>query len=174
MSHLFNLRVSVPLWLIRFDDVDFPSASAIMGPFVLSKDFLFRNLLVFAGAGLGGVARYGVGLLLNSSPGLFPWSTFLVNLSGCFAIGVLMDLFKNRGVLTPHHRLFLVMGVLGGYTTFSSFGYETDVLLRAGHPGLALAYALSSVILGLAAVRAGRAAVRPFFRTEAEAAKGAP
>lgn len=121
---------------------------------------LLRNLLVFAGAGLGGAARYGVGLLFDPSTGLFPWSTFLVNLSGCFAIGVLVDLFKSRGVLTPHPRLFLVMGVLGGYTTFSSFGFETDVLLRAGHAGLALAYSLSSVVLGLAAVGVGRAAVR--------------
>ena len=131
---------------------------------------LYRNLLVFAGAGLGGAARYGMGLLLAPSSSLFPWSTFLVNVSGCFAMGVLMDLFKNRGVLTPHQRLFLVMGVLGGYTTFSSFGYETDLLLCSGRAGLAIAYALSSVLLGLAAVWAGRAAVRPFFRT----ARGAP
>ena len=120
-----------------------------------------RCLLVFIGAGLGGCARYGLGLAitpLSNSP--FPWATFLINVTGCFAMGALMYLFTDRGLLTPNHRLFLMVGVLGGYTTFSSFGYEVDQLMRGGNPGLELLYALLSVTFGLIAVVAGRKAVQ--------------
>jgi CrcB protein len=126
---------------------------------------LKKNLLVFIGAGLGGVARFGVGLLAGHvAPGPFPWGTFLINVSGCFAMGGLMYLFKERGVLTPHHRLFLMVGVLGGYTTFSSFGYESDALRRLGRPGLELAYVGSSAVFGLAAVWAGRVLAKALDR----------
>lgn len=118
---------------------------------------LKKNLLVFAGAGLGGLARYAAGLLADSlAPGPFPWGTFAVNVTGCFAMGGLMYLFKDRGLLAPGHRLFLMVGLLGGYTTFSSFGYESDALMRQGPPALEALYAAASVLSGLAAVWAGR------------------
>jgi CrcB protein len=131
----------------------------------MTGDLLKKNLLVFVGAGLGGAARYGAGLLIGHfAAGPFPWGTFLVNVTGCFAMGGLMYLFKDRGRLTPNHRLFLMVGILGGYTTFSSFGYESDSLMRQGHPALEAAYAMASAIFGLASVWAGRAATKAFER----------
>jgi CrcB protein len=131
----------------------------------MTRGLLKKNLLVFVGAGLGGVARYAAGFLAGALvPGPFPWGTFAVNVTGCFAMGGLMYLFRDRGLLGPGHRLFLMVGLLGGYTTFSSFGYESDALLRQGHMGLEIVYAAASALFGLAAVRAGRAGVRGLER----------
>jgi CrcB protein len=127
----------------------------------MNRGLLFRNILVFVGAGLGGAARYGLGLLIGRFvPGPFPWGTFVINVSGCFVMGSLMYLFKDRGLLSPHHRLFLMVGILGGYTTFSSFGYESHALMMRSHPLVELSYALFSMILGIAAVWAGRGLTR--------------
>jgi CrcB protein len=123
----------------------------------MTNGLLKKNLLVFIGAGLGGAARYGLGLLIvQFAPGPFPWGTFVINVTGCFAMGGLMYLFRERGLLSPNHRLFLMVGILGGYTTFSSFGYESDALMRKSHADAELAYALLSMVLGVAAVWAGR------------------
>ena len=119
---------------------------------------MLKGLLVFLGAGLGGVARWGVGEAVHRwISRSFPWGTLAVNVTGCFAMGGLMYLFAERGVLGPNQRLFLMVGVLGGYTTFSSFGHEFDALLRERGGGPAFAYAAASVVLSLAAVAAGRA-----------------
>lgn len=89
-------------------------------------------LLVALGGGLGAVARYGVGGLVHRSAALsgFPFGTLTVNLLGCLLIGLGAGLADARGVIGPEARLFLFVGVLGGFTTFSSFGYETVALLR--------------------------------------------
>jgi CrcB protein len=115
-----------------------------------------RTLLVGAGGFVGASLRYQLGGLVHRivSPE-FPWGTFLVNASGCFAIGVLAILAEERGPLGPAGRLFLLVGVLGGYTTFSTFGYETFTLAREGSYALAAANAAGQVLFGLVAVWAG-------------------
>jgi len=85
----------------------------------------------------------------------FPWGTLLVNVTGCFAIGFLAALADERGPLGPTGRLFWMVGVLGGFTTFSTFGYETFALAREGSHALALGNTLAQIVLGLGAVWAG-------------------
>jgi CrcB protein len=120
-----------------------------------------RTLVVGAGGFLGASARYALGGLVYrlASPS-FPWATLLVNVSGCFAIGLLAVLAGERGPVGPTGRLFWMVGVLGGYTTFSSFGYETLSLAREGSYTLAAASAVGQVVLGLTAVWAGAVVAR--------------
>jgi CrcB protein len=107
---------------------------------------------VFLGAGIGGVLRYAVALwVARRFSTHFPVATFLVNTTGCLLIGVATPLVAHR----EPARLLLVVGVLGGYTTFSTFGLETYRAIRDGMAGLALLYATGSVLAGLAAVWLG-------------------
>src|SRR5262245_44380660 len=112
--------------------------------------------LLFAGGGAGSMLRYAVGLWVEArvGPG-FPWGTFAVNVSGCFLIGVLATLADERAWITPAARLALVTGVLGGFTTFSTFGLETWELVEDGRAWLAAVNAAASVGLGLIAVVVG-------------------
>jgi CrcB protein len=120
-----------------------------------------RWLAVFAGGGLGALCRYGLaGWVQDATGSFFPWGTFVVNASGCLAIGVVATLLEERSLLGPTWRLFLLVGVLGGYTTFSSFGLETLRLLESGDWLRAAANAAGSVVLGIAAVVGGAALVR--------------
>jgi CrcB protein len=117
---------------------------------------LDKLLVVLAGAGLGGVARYAAGTwIMAKYGGRFPLGTFLINVSGSFLIGILMTLFTERLDPHPNWRLFLVVGILGGYTTFSSFEYETYQAVRAGEHWMGLLYVASSVLLGYAGVWLG-------------------
>lgn len=93
-------------------------------------------LLVAAGGAFGSVVRYGVAGLLDRAN--FPWGTFAINLTGTFLLAALYFSFLGRGGLDPGARTFLFIGVFGGYTTFSTFGLETVLLLRSGSPILAL------------------------------------
>jgi fluoride exporter len=123
---------------------------------------LDRYLVVLAGAGLGGLARYALGTwIMTRSGGRFPLGTFLINISGSFFIGLLMTLLTERMQPHPNWRLFLVVGCLGGYTTFSSFEYETLQSVRDGERWMGLLYVTGSVLFGymavwLGAVLAGR------------------
>jgi len=126
---------------------------------------LDRYFVVLAGAGLGGLARYAAGTwIMAKYGGRFPLGTFIINVTGSFLIGLLMILLTERLNPHPNWRLFLVVGVLGGYTTFSSFEYETFQSVRDGANWLAALYALASVGVGylgvwlgaLLALRAGR------------------
>lgn len=115
-----------------------------------------RYLAVMMGAALGGVARYVIGLaVMQRFGGRFPLGTLVVNVSGCFIIGVIATILTERLDLNPNWRLFLVTGLLGGYTTFSSFGYETYQLARMGAPVVGLLNVAASVVLGYAAVWLG-------------------
>jgi CrcB protein len=117
-----------------------------------------RNLLlVGAGGFLGAIARYGVsGLVLHSSgASRFPLGTLVVNVSGCLMIGVLAALAESTTLLTPGTRLLLITGVLGGYTTFSAFAFESYTLGRgpgltwvAVNIGAQVALGIVAVILG--------------------------
>jgi CrcB protein len=113
-------------------------------------------VLLFVGGGIGAMLRFGVALVVAQRlPGVFPWGTLVVNVVGCFAIGVLATLADEGELFSPMARLFLVGGLLGGFTTFSTFGMETLQLVETRELGLALAYGLGSVALGLVAVGLG-------------------
>jgi len=121
-----------------------------------------RYLVVLAGAGLGGLARYVAGTwIMAKYGGRFPLGTFIINVTGSFLIGVLMTLFTERLAPHPNWRLFLVVGILGGYTTFSSFEYETLQAVRDGARWMSMLYVTGSVAFGyfgvwLGAMLAGR------------------
>ena len=120
-----------------------------------------RWIAIFLGGGLGALARYELGgLVQRSAGGFFPWGTLVVNATGCLAIGVLATLLEERSSLGPTWRLFLLVGVLGGYTTFSSFGLETWRLVESGDWLRAAGNAGGSVAIGLAAVAGGVAIAR--------------
>ena len=107
-------------------------------------------LLVFAGGGIGAAARYWLsGLVYQRLGSEFPSGTLLVNVIGCLLIGFLMSLFEERFVLYPSLRIFLTIGILGGFTTFSSFSFETMALLRDGEVLYASANILLSVVMCL-------------------------
>jgi len=121
-----------------------------------------RTLLVGLGGFLGSVARYALGgwLARMKSGWAFPVETLVINVTGCLVIGFLAGLAETRGVFTGASRAFLFIGVLGGYTTFSTFGYETFQLLRDGQLGPALLSSSLQLGLGLGAVWAGEMLAR--------------
>jgi CrcB protein len=117
---------------------------------------LERYLVVLAGAGLGGLARYAAGTwIMEKYGGRFPLGTFVINVTGSFLIGVLMTLLTGRSAPHPYWRLFLVVGILGGYTTFSSFEYEAFQAVRGGAPWMGILYVTGSVALGYLGVWLG-------------------
>jgi CrcB protein len=117
---------------------------------------LDKYLVVLAGAGLGGLARYVAGTwIMAKYGGRFPLGTFVINITGAFLIGVLMTLLTGRFHPHPNWRLFLVVGILGGYTTFSSFEYEAFQAVRDGERWLGLLYVGGSVVLGYLGVWLG-------------------
>ncbi len=114
-------------------------------------------LWIFLGSGLGGVLRYLTSVTVQKliSPLTYPAGTFLVNMIGCLLIGFIAQLSESRGVFSSEMRIFLMVGILGGFTTFSSFGYETIQLIADGEYLLAAANALGQVVLGLIMVWLG-------------------
>jgi fluoride exporter len=114
------------------------------------------TVAVAIGGALGAVCRYGLDRLIERrSFAVFPWSTFAVNLSGCFLIGLVVAALVDRPHTPAWLRIGLVMGVLGGYTTFSTFAQETLDLIEESHLSLASAYTAGSVVIGVVAVLAG-------------------
>lgn len=115
---------------------------------------------------MGSVLRYLVaGWVQESSRSVsFPYGTLVVNIAGCLLIGALSYLADARGLLTAEVRLFLFVGVLGGFTTFSTFGLETLNLLRDGELLVAIFNVSANVVLCLAAVWAGRAGAIAIWR----------
>jgi CrcB protein len=112
--------------------------------------------MVLAGGGTGALARYLAGLaIMGRFGGRFPLGTLVINVSGSFLIGLLMTLLTERLQPHPNWRLLLVVGFLGGYTTFSSFEWETYAAVRDGGRWTGLLNVVSSVILGYAAVWLG-------------------
>ncbi|OCP18705.1 MULTISPECIES: fluoride efflux transporter CrcB [unclassified Ensifer] len=118
-------------------------------------------LLVGAGGAIGSMARYLLGLwtLRRWGPG-FPWGTLSVNITGSFLIGLLAELIMRKFGASAEMRLFLITGVLGGYTTFSAFSLDAIMLLERGEVALAFGYVAASVLLSILAVFAGLALMR--------------
>lgn len=115
-----------------------------------------KYIFVMLGGALGAVSRFIVGtFVLKFYSALFPLGTFLINVTGSFLIGLFMMLFLNRPAAGANWRLFLVTGILGGYTTFSTFEWETFTALRGGAGAVAVLNILLSVGFGLAAVWIG-------------------
>lgn len=114
-----------------------------------------RVLLVALGGALGASTRYLLGMWIQTRVGSdFPWGTFIINITGSFLIGFVLGLV-NAGTLSAEARLFLAVGVLGGYTTFSSFSYETLKLLADGNIQAFLFNAIGQLVAGLLAVYLG-------------------
>ena len=118
----------------------------------------FFVFLVFVGGGIGSVCRYAMATALQKGlPGPFPVGTFTVNLLGCFVIGLVGALGLERAAISPEARLFIMVGILGGFTTFSSFAWESLGLLTVRDLLRASLYVGGSVFLGLLGAFLGRA-----------------
>jgi fluoride exporter len=122
---------------------------------------LLNILLVAAGGAIGSVARYLLSAyVLRVSGSLFPFGTFAVNLLGCIAFGLIAGAADQRVPLGSASRAFLLVGILGGFTTFSSYAFESFWLLRDGQAVAALLNVVGQVVLGLAGVAIGFAIAR--------------
>ncbi len=120
-------------------------------------------LLVTLGGGLGAAGRFGVSLALPLRAGEWPWATFLVNVAGSLLIGLLAGWLATRGDAGEPWRLFMGVGVLGGFTTFSAYSLETMRMMERGDWVGASTYAIGSVIAGLAAVALGLLVAKRVF-----------
>jgi CrcB protein len=113
-------------------------------------------LAVAFGGALGTLSRYAVDRLIERRvASVFPWSTFTINVTGCLVVGAIVAALVDRRNTPEWLRIGLIMGVLGGYTTFSTFGQESYELLRGGHAGVGIVYAAGSLVVGLCAVALG-------------------
>ncbi len=132
---------------------------------------LYLYLWVALGSAIGGCLRFALGRTLVTSDAGLPWSTILINVLGSFVIGAFGTLTAagSRYEAPEHLRIFVMIGICGGFTTFSAFTLENFEMLRAGSWGRALANVLLSVTLSLVAVAAGYLAAHPTGRWAAVA-----
>jgi CrcB protein len=120
-------------------------------------------LMVFLGAGLGGMMRHAVNNAAARLLGYgFPFGTLIVNIVGSFLMGALAGYFVLRTGVPQHYRLFLTTGILGGYTTFSAFSLDVALLTERHEFGMAAFYVLASVAFSIGGLFAGLALVRHF------------
>ena len=131
------------------------------------KYLLQQCLLVACGGALGSLARYGIGVAAAKAVGKgFPWGTLIVNVAGCFAMGIVLSILAGlelqpaKGSQVAFWRNAVAIGFLGGLTTLSSFGGDTIRQLQGGQPAVAIANVVSNVFLSLAAVWCGMAVMR--------------
>jgi CrcB protein len=115
-----------------------------------------KILLIALFGAIGTLARYGLqGLVQVRTGGTFPYGTLLVNLTGCFFLGLIAQFTMNRMVISPDWRVAIAVGFFGGYTTFSSVGWETAKMMEDGEWLRASAYVTASVVVGLFLSMAG-------------------
>jgi fluoride exporter len=118
-------------------------------------------LLVFVGGGLGASLRHTINIACARCMGFaFPWGTFIINITGSIAMGLIAGYLAFKGEASQPWRLFVMTGILGGYTTFSAFSLDAALLYERGELGLALFYVLGSVLLSVAGLFAGLALMR--------------
>jgi CrcB protein len=119
----------------------------------MSKMSLTLILAVAVGGALGSVARYLVGIGSGKLFGInFPWGTLIINVTGSFLIGLFVGLFATRWDLSQAMRVFLTVGICGGYTTFSTFSLDAFYLIERGEALAAMAYLICSVVLSVGAL----------------------
>jgi len=119
------------------------------------------SLVVFLGAGLGGLMRHVLNAWITALMGTgFPYGILAINVVGSTAMGLVAGWFAFNGSISPELRLFLTTGILGGFTTFSAFSLDTALLIERGEPMLASAYAGASVVLSVLGLFVGLWAVR--------------
>lgn len=126
---------------------------------------MYRSLL-FIGIGgfIGGICRYLLQQFVqNNYPSSIPYGTLIVNIIGCFIIGLVYGLSSKGNLLSPEMRLFLATGICGGFTTFSSFAYENVSMVLDGEFLYPLLYLLMSVVIGFGAVHAGILFIKLIF-----------
>lgn len=112
---------------------------------------------------MGAAMRYGLSRAIPVSAGGWPWPTFIVNISGGFLMGMLATWLLRNGSSTEPLRLFVGVGILGGFTTFSAFSLEMAAMVQRGHMGAAAGYAGASVLLALGATFAGMTAAKAIW-----------
>lgn len=118
---------------------------------------MIKLLVVGSGGFIGAIARYGLTVFLHRvAGGAFPWGTLAVNVIGCMGIGIMMSLAEREVFASPNARLFVVAGLLGSFTTFSTFGNDTLLLVRTGDVRLAVLNVVGSLALGGIALELGR------------------
>ena len=118
-------------------------------------------LIVFIGGGIGSMLRHAVNVACARGLGTaFPYGTLTVNITGSIIMGLFAGYFAFKGDATQSWRLFLMTGILGGYTTFSAFSLDTALLYERGELGLALAYVLASVAISIFGLFAGLMLIR--------------
>lgn len=112
---------------------------------------MIKCLIVGAGGAIGAIGRYLIGLLPMNPENGFPVKTFLINVIGCFIIGIIAAL-ADRNAVNPNLVLLIKVGICGGFTTFSSFALETEGLLAKGQTVVALMYVIASIVCGVLVV----------------------
>ncbi len=118
-------------------------------------------VLVFVGGGLGASLRHTVNIACARCIGTaFPYGTFIINITGSIVMGLIAGYLAFKGEASQHWRLFLMTGILGGYTTFSAFSLDAALLYERGDLGLALFYVLGSVVFSIGGLFAGLALMR--------------
>lgn len=124
---------------------------------------MYSILLVMSGGAIGAGLRFGLSQALPYSGQGWPWSTFVANILGGLAMGILAAWVLRGDSSAEPLRLFVGVGVLGGFTTFSAFSLEMARMIEQGHTGLAAGYAVASVLLALAALFSGMTAAKAFW-----------
>jgi CrcB protein len=125
---------------------------------------MLKWIYIAVGGAAGSVLRYAVQDWFRGTFGArFPWGTFFVNITGCLFIGLLAGFFAGPRLIREEYRIGLLVGVLGGYTTFSSFGLETFALANGGEFRLALVNMVASCVVGFAAVWIGYRVAEQWF-----------
>jgi CrcB protein len=117
-------------------------------------------LVIALGGAFGTLLRYAIERSIALAPGAFPWATFIINVTGSFALGMLLVLIMRRWPINRYLRPFAAIGFLGGYTTFSTFTVEAILLIRDHHAPVAIAYVMASIVVGPLAAYAGILAAR--------------
>ena len=126
----------------------------------MAKQVDMLNCLVVAlGGGIGACLRYLIGLIPLKEPFVFPVKTLVINLLGCFVIGLIAALAVKNNSLSSKTVLFIKTGLCGGFTTFSTFALETETLIKTGQSGLAVLYIALSVVAGVGLAFAGQVIV---------------
>jgi fluoride exporter len=122
---------------------------------------VFNYLLVFVGGGLGASLRHTVNIACARCIGVaFPWGTLIINITGSIVMGLIAGYLAFKGEASQPWRLFLMTGILGGYTTFSAYSLDAALLYERGELGLSALYVLGSVVLSIAGLFGGLALVR--------------